>query len=152
MNVHVIQWKITPWCVCYTWNKCKNSIIIWEKNIYYRYGSRTTATFKMELFVTLVNGFHLLTNVPNSPVLDVAVVLDTPLNYIYIYLTLLQRRGGIMWSSKSKQTNVARSLFLNSFWLAKLQNVTKVYINGFSKISKAMVNITWITNHALKLR
>ena len=39
----------------------------------------------MKLFVTLVNGFHLLINVTNSSALDVAVVVDMPLNYIHIY-------------------------------------------------------------------
>ena len=64
-------------------------------NIYYRDGCRTTATSKMELFVTLVNGFQLLTNVTNSFVLDVAVVLDMLLNYIHI-LCFLQCREGII--------------------------------------------------------
>ena len=41
-------------------------------------------TSKMALFVTLVNGFQLLTIVTNSSVLDFLVVLDTPLNYIDI--------------------------------------------------------------------
>ena len=50
-------------------------------NIYYRGISKNITSSKMELFVTLVNGFQLLNNATNSCVLDVAVVLNTPLNY-----------------------------------------------------------------------
>ena len=34
----------------------------------------------MELFVTLVNGLQTLTNVTKNSILDVAGLLDTPLN------------------------------------------------------------------------
>ena len=40
----------------------------------------TSAISKMELFVTLVNGLQLLTSVTKNSILDVAGVLDTPLN------------------------------------------------------------------------
>ena len=42
-------------------------------------GSRTAATFKMELFVIIVNGFQPLTIITKSSILDVAAVLDPPL-------------------------------------------------------------------------
>ena len=41
--------------------------------------SRTAATFKMELFVIIVNGFQPLTIITKCHILDVAVVLDPPL-------------------------------------------------------------------------
>ena len=39
-------------------------------------------TSKMEIFVTLINGFQLLTNVPKNSILDVAEVLDMPLRVL----------------------------------------------------------------------
>ena len=44
-----------------------------------RGGSRTTTTSKMELFVTIVNGFQPLTVTIKCSILDVAAVLDPPL-------------------------------------------------------------------------
>ena len=42
-------------------------------------GSKTTATSKMELFVIIVNGFQPLTIITKCSILDVAAVLDPPL-------------------------------------------------------------------------
>ena len=44
-----------------------------------RGGSRTAATFKMERFVIIVNGFQLITIITKRSILDVAAVLDPPL-------------------------------------------------------------------------
>ena len=41
--------------------------------------SRTIAKSKVELFVTIVNGWKSLTFVTKNSILDFAVVLDTPL-------------------------------------------------------------------------
>ena len=51
--------------------KCKYSIC--------RGGSRATATFKMECFVIIVNGFQPLTIITKRSILDVAADLDPPL-------------------------------------------------------------------------
>ena len=48
-----------------------------------RGGSRTAATSKVELFVIIVNGWKLLTIITKSSTLDIAAVLDPPLD-IYI--------------------------------------------------------------------
>ena len=45
-----------------------------------RGGSRAAATFKMERFVIIVNGFQPLTIIIKRSILDVAAVLDTPMN------------------------------------------------------------------------
>ena len=51
---------------------------------------RTHATTKMELFVTLVNGFQSLTNVTKTSILDVAGVLVTILRwFILCFLVVL---------------------------------------------------------------
>ena len=50
-----------------------------------RGGSRNAATSKMERFVTIVNGFQPLTIITMRSILDVAAVLDPPLEW---YLTL----------------------------------------------------------------
>ena len=44
-------------------------------------GSRTAATFKVELFVIIVKGFQLLTIITESSTLDIAAVLDLPLGW-----------------------------------------------------------------------
>ena len=44
----------------------------------FRGGSRTAATSKMELFLTIVNGFQPLTVVKKSSILDVTAALDPP--------------------------------------------------------------------------
>ena len=46
-------------------------------------GSRTAATFKMELFVIMVNGFQPLTIITKSSILDVAAVLDPSLPIVF---------------------------------------------------------------------
>ena len=48
--------------------------------------SRAPATSKMELFVTLLNGFQVLTNVTNNHILHVAGVLNPSL---LLYLKIL---------------------------------------------------------------
>ena len=48
-------------------------------NINVRGGSRAAATFKMERFVIIVNGFHPLTIITKRSILNVAAVLDPPL-------------------------------------------------------------------------
>ena len=47
-----------------------------------RGGSRTAATSKMERFVIIVNGFQPLTIITKRSILDVAAVLDPPLNTV----------------------------------------------------------------------
>ena len=47
-----------------------------------RGGSRTAVTSKVELFVIIVHGFQPLTITTNSSSLDVAAVLDPPLNNV----------------------------------------------------------------------
>ena len=53
-----------------------------------RGGSRTAATFKMERFVIIVNGFQLITIITKRSILDVAAVLDPPLKSITTLLIL----------------------------------------------------------------
>ena len=48
-----------------------------------RGGSKTAATFKVELFVIIVNGWKSLTIITKSSTLDVAAVLDPPLNIAF---------------------------------------------------------------------
>ena len=45
-----------------------------------RGGSRTAATSKMERFVIIVNGWNALTIITKRSILDVAAVLDRPLD------------------------------------------------------------------------
>ena len=49
---------------------------------YFRGGSKTAATSKMERLVIIVNGFQLLTIITKRSILDVAAVLDPPLHLI----------------------------------------------------------------------
>ena len=50
-------------------------------------GSRTAATSKMEHFLIIVNGWKPLTIIPKSSILDVAAVLDPPLNQYHHHLS-----------------------------------------------------------------
>ena len=52
--------------------------------IIYRGESRAAATFKMERFVVIVNGFQRLNIITKHSILDVAAVLDPPLIHILI--------------------------------------------------------------------
>ena len=52
-----------------------------EIDTYYRGGSRTAATSKMERFVIKVNGWKPLTIMTKRSILDVVAVLDPPLYY-----------------------------------------------------------------------
>ena len=54
-----------------------------------RGGSRTAATSKVQLFVIIVNGFQLLTIITKSSTLDVAAVLNPPLEMKDIFLKLM---------------------------------------------------------------
>ena len=45
----------------------------------FRGGSRAAATFKMERFVIIVNGWKPLTIITKRSILDVAAALDPPL-------------------------------------------------------------------------
>ena len=47
----------------------------------FRDGSRTAATSKMERFVIIVNGFHLLIIITKCSIMDVAAVLDLLLGF-----------------------------------------------------------------------
>ena len=49
---------------------------------YFRGGSKTAATSKMERLVIIVNGFQPLTIITKRSILDVAAVLDPPLHLI----------------------------------------------------------------------
>ena len=60
------------------YNELYNKMNIKIKSIN-RSGSRAAATFNMERFVIIVNGFQPLTIITKCSILDVAVVLDPPL-------------------------------------------------------------------------
>ena len=51
-----------------------------ERYHIFRGGCRTAATSKMERFVIIANGFQPLTITTKCSILDVAAVLDPPLN------------------------------------------------------------------------
>ena len=57
-----------------------NPLILLSKNSILKGVSRNSATSKIELFVTSVNGFQPLTNVTKDSILDVTGVLDPYLN------------------------------------------------------------------------
>ena len=53
--------------------------LIWSNRFEIRGGSKTAATFKMDLFVIIANGWKPLTIITKCSILDVAAVLDPPL-------------------------------------------------------------------------
>ena len=54
-------------------------------SIPFRGGSRAAATFKMDRFVIIVNGFQPLTIITKCSILDVEAALDPPLPLDQIY-------------------------------------------------------------------
>ena len=82
-----------------------------------RGGSRAAATSKMECFVIIVNGFHLLTIITKKSILDVAAALDLPLIWT-------------KFEMKSKPNGAGISMRLG---LVTKQN--KIYIKHFPKIN-----------------
>ena len=52
---------------------------LYRNYIQHRDFSRSLATFKMQLFVTLVDEIHPLTNFTKNPILDGAGLLNSPL-------------------------------------------------------------------------
>ena len=56
----------------------------YNKKVAIRGGSRTAATFKMERFVIIVNGFQPLAIITKRSILDVAAVLDPLLAIILL--------------------------------------------------------------------
>ena len=69
--MNVIKFRV--FCLYFTFD-CVNS----------RGGSRAAATSNMEGFVIIFNGWKPLTIVRNRSILDVAAVLDAPLNSVRI--------------------------------------------------------------------
>ena len=59
---------------------CRNNVKFLCINTY-----RTTATSKMVLFVTLVNGFLLLTNARKNYIVNAGRVLDPPLHGMCVF-------------------------------------------------------------------
>ena len=53
-----------------------------------RDGSKTAATSKVELFVVIVNGWKPLTIITKNSTLDVAAVLDPPLEIVRIFVLI----------------------------------------------------------------
>ena len=53
-----------------------------------RDGSKTAATSKVDLFVVIVNGWKPLTTITKNSTLDVAVVLDPPLEIVRIFVPI----------------------------------------------------------------
>ena len=77
-----------------------------------RGGSRTAATTKMELFVIIVNGFQSLTIITKCSILDVAAVLDPPLEDVYEDLSKDKEMFDfIHYSAESKYYNDSHKLF-----------------------------------------
>ena len=56
-----------------------------------RGGCRTAVTYKVELFVMIVNGFQPLSTITKSSTLDVAAVLDLSLISIVLYDIFLKK-------------------------------------------------------------
>ena len=60
-----------------------------------RGGSRNAATSKMERFVIIVNGFQPLTIITKRSILDVAAVLDPPLDLFYSVFSYAEQFIGV---------------------------------------------------------
>ena len=102
----------------------------------FRGGSRTAATSKMERFVIIVNGLKPLTIITKRSILDVATVLDPPLelleNLHVVHKKLSQSKSGAVpfdFKLKLGRSSVKRSV-LGKFcctlhkWITGVENTT----------------------------
>ena len=69
-------------------------------------GSRTAATSKMERFVAIVNGFQPLTIITKRSILDVAAVLDPPLDITETPDMQQQSDDVMKFNSKTEEENM----------------------------------------------
>ena len=70
-----------------------------------RGGSRAAATFKMEHFVIIVNGWKPLTSITNCSILDVAAALDPPLMGAFDGTEVCKAVGNFLLYQLSKNYN-----------------------------------------------
>ena len=71
-----------------------------KSNCNSRGGSRTAAGSKKELFVIIVNGLKPLTIITKSSILDVAAILDPPLNRFHSRSKRIEITVGLSPSKK----------------------------------------------------
>ena len=111
---------------------------------------RTAATSKMELFVIIVNGFQSLTIITKCSILDVAAVLDPPLNNThwrkgFLQLPLLKVCGSFLFWQSQKTRGILWSIQVifafpegrrqNKYCLWEANLVFYVQIIGFMRQS-----------------
>ena len=95
----------------------------------YRGRSRTAATSKMERFVIIVNGCKPLTIITKRSILDVAAVLDPPLN-LFIILFILYNRSAF------SKISLNIGILLRSFLINVLFNrVAYCFLINFNFLS-----------------
>ena len=98
----------------------------------FRGGSRTVATFKIEIFVTIFNKLEPLTIVTKSSILDVAAALDLPL--------LLQRNENTL--EDTKQYSMMRREQIHKLQSQTNLNQINSKLNGCKKKEKWMDALT----------
>ena len=85
-----------------------------------RGGSRIAATSKMELLVITVNGFQPLTIITKCSILDVAAVLDPPLNYV---VTITQKHSEMFLDTQEHLKNIFSKINKTISLLRKLHHM-----------------------------
>ena len=94
------MWQLSLFCSYFVFTNCMVQLEYWYSPTIFaeksynrcRGGSRTAVTFKMELFVTVVNGWKPLTINTKNSILNVAAVLDLPLvlaDYVMLIFKIL---------------------------------------------------------------
>ena len=117
--------------------------MIWLSKIDTRGRSRAAASSKMECFVIIVNGFQPLTIITKRSILDVAAVLDLPLNTITKSLIFT------LYGGDSKGFIMGFMALINKGWNTKAKfQQKKIYKNTeaetFILFNKSSKNTSWM--------
>ena len=108
-----------------------------------RNGSRTAATFKVELFVIIVNGFQLLTNITKCSIVDVAAGLDLSPKYIWIFVVMLFM--SIVLRILTAQQTFQRCFYV-LFWWMQRRDVGQRQINVETTLGISTLKFTTSNN------
>ena len=117
--------------------------MIWLSKIDTRGRSRAAASSKMECFVIIVNGFQPLTIITKRSILDVAAVLDLPLN------TITKSFIFTLYGGDSKGFIMGFMALINKGWNTKAKfQQKKIYKNTeaetFILFNKSSKNTSWM--------
>ena len=110
-----------------------------------RGGSRAAATFKVEHFVIIVNGWKPLTSITNCSILDVAAALDPPPMGAFDGTEVCKAVGNFLLYQYSKNYNKKDIVLYRDGGLAMFKSVSGSKTEKIKKDYKNCLKITTYT-------